>query len=368
MKDLKKALRNTQKYKNKSKNTKDEFIKDYEIFNKETKNKNNSKSLRNLYIFFASPFIASAIIFSYFLFESDLEKFIAVFTNEIRYNYLIIRGDRAFNKENGSGTGIDNAKKYYSKAIKLIPSYITAYQKRGIANNYYAYRDGKNAIDDFSKAISLQPNNPKIYIQRGIAKTKIKNYNGAIIDFSKAISLDSKESYAFIYRGITKHKKSDFNGAISDFSIFIKLNPRSSYAFNLRGKSKHQLGQYEKAIIDFSKAISLDSKNSDAFTNRGLTKYEKKDFYGAIDDYKKALLLPINEYIQYGSGQYRSNLLGMAYYSLGNKYKTIGDNNKVCQNYQGAAKNGYSVVMQYLKEYCPVEYKRVKYKIDFEYD
>lgn len=90
---------------------------------------------------------------------------------------------------------------YFSKAIKAVPDFSSAYFERGIVNgrlNLYP-----QAVSDFTKAIDLNPQDAAAFNNRGLAYARgLKQYEKAIDDFTKAVVLDPDFAEAYDNRAI----------------------------------------------------------------------------------------------------------------------------------------------------------------------
>ena len=89
----------------------------------------------------------------------------------------------------------------YNKAIELDPTYVKAYNNRGMAKANANLQDYRGAILDFTKAIELDPKNAILYYNRGLAKNALSYTDGACLDWSKAGEL----GYAHAYDRIKKY-------------------------------------------------------------------------------------------------------------------------------------------------------------------
>ena len=90
---------------------------------------------------------------------------------------------KKFSTAENADTAITN----YSKAIKINPKFVKAYNNRGIA--YVWKKKYDLAIADFNKAIELDPNNGKAYHNRAIVYSYQGETDKARQDLQKAQSL-----------------------------------------------------------------------------------------------------------------------------------------------------------------------------------
>ena len=165
---------------------------------------------------------------------------------------------------------IDDAIKYYDKAIKLNPLFAEAFYNRGLAKSDLS--DEEEAIKDYDKAIELNPQYAKAYNNRGVAKSNLGDKEEAIKDYDKAIELNPKYAKAYNNRGLAKSNLGDKEEAIKDYDKAIELNPKYAEAYNNRGDANHSLERFEQAIRDYDEALRLNPGLLAAAINRGVVK------------------------------------------------------------------------------------------------
>jgi len=85
----------------------------------------------------------------------------------------------------------EDAKKHYSKAIKLDREIFDAYWKRGIYRSRVA--DWTGAEKDFTEMIRISPGNKSGYKLRSIARYFLKDYKHCIDDANKGLLIDSTD-------------------------------------------------------------------------------------------------------------------------------------------------------------------------------
>jgi tetratricopeptide (TPR) repeat protein len=108
--------------------------------------------------------------------------------------------------------------------------------------------DWNGAMADYNEAIRLDPTYSSAYDNRGNVKRQKGELNGAMADIDQAIRLNPKNAFAYNNRGIVKEAKGDLAGAIADYSQAISLDPKYAVAYRNRGKCqtkerRHQWGQ-----------------------------------------------------------------------------------------------------------------------------
>jgi len=85
-------------------------------------------------------------------------------------------------------TQIDEARKYYERAIKLNPKYAEAINNLGTV--HYAKKNYRRAVSQYVKALKLTPNSASVYSNLGTAQFARKKYKEAMEAYQKAIALD----------------------------------------------------------------------------------------------------------------------------------------------------------------------------------
>ena len=120
--------------------------------------------------------------------------------------------------------------------VVLIISVVECYGAKGKAEEFYeqgkkdtSVENADKAIADYSKAIKINPKFVKAYNNRGVAYSMKKQYELAIADFTKAIELDPKNGKAYhnraivyLYLGENAKVRHDIQKAQS---LGVKVNP-----------------------------------------------------------------------------------------------------------------------------------------------
>jgi tetratricopeptide (TPR) repeat protein len=109
---------------------------------------------------------------------------------------------------------MNEARKYYEKAIKLNPKYSEAINNLGTV--FYARKSYRRAIGQYNKALKLTPNAASIYSNLGTAQFARKKYEEASISYQKALSLDPevfehRSSYGTLLQERTVGEKALFH-------------------------------------------------------------------------------------------------------------------------------------------------------------
>ena len=83
---------------------------------------------------------------------------------------------------------LDNAKKYYERAIKINSHYAEAINNLGTV--YYAKKSYRRAIEQYKRALRLTPNSASILSNLGTAYFARKNYDEASKSYQAALAVD----------------------------------------------------------------------------------------------------------------------------------------------------------------------------------
>jgi tetratricopeptide (TPR) repeat protein len=131
---------------------------------------------------------------------------------------------KAWASDSGRDEPIRNAVQAYSRAIKLDPKFLLAYEQR--ASAYLNLKQYSQAIKDFDTVLNLDPEYASAYSDRGIAKLDSGQYLAATVDFGDAIRRkkegDSFVSNLYEYRADANVKLGQYRDAIADYSNAIE--------------------------------------------------------------------------------------------------------------------------------------------------
>lgn len=83
---------------------------------------------------------------------------------------------------------LNNAKKYYERAVKLDKNYSEAINNLGTI--HYARKSYGNAIKQYEKALVLSPDSPSVLTNIGTAYFARKKYDEALKYYTRAIAID----------------------------------------------------------------------------------------------------------------------------------------------------------------------------------
>ena len=143
---------------------------------------------------------------------------------------------------------LNNAKKYYERAVKLDKTYAEAINNLGTI--HYARKSYGNAIKQYEKALQLHPDSASILSNLGTAYFARKKYDQALLYYSRAIAIDPE---VFDRRGS--------NGLqIQERSV----EERAKFHYTL-AKTFAKAGLLDQAIQNIRFALEYGFKERDKF-------------------------------------------------------------------------------------------------------
>ena len=123
------------------------------------------------------------------------------------------------------------------------------------------------AVEYWSKAIKINPNYIEAYNGRGNAFIELQKLDEAIINFYQAIKIKPNYSQAYHGKAYTFMNSLKLDEAIINFNQAIKINPNYANAYNNMGSTLNQLGQWDEAINCYTKTLEINPNHKDAHEN-----------------------------------------------------------------------------------------------------
>ena len=143
---------------------------------------------------------------------------------------------------------LDNARKYYDRAVKLNPEYAEAINNTGTI--YYARKSYRRAISQYKKALRLTPESASILSNLGTAYFARKNYDLAFDTYQKALAIDPE---------VFEHR--------SSMGILLQertVTERAKFHYYL-AKTYAKAGDTEHALLYIRKALEEGFKEREKF-------------------------------------------------------------------------------------------------------
>ena len=170
----------------------------------------------------------------------------------------------------------DKAVADFTRAIQLLPYNYEPLMGRGQAYANKGYDNSQpglydTAIQDFNQALKLKPNSADTYARRGRAYYYKEDYDAALADYLQSNKIDPNFADVYYALGLCYEAKGELDQALGEYDQFIKLQPSHSWAYYQRANAYYSKGTFDKAIEDYSEAIRLDPSYTDAYYGRGLS-------------------------------------------------------------------------------------------------
>jgi tetratricopeptide (TPR) repeat protein len=143
---------------------------------------------------------------------------------------------------------LDNARRYYDKAIKLKPTYAEAINNLGTV--YFARKSYRRAIEQYKKALRIHPDSSSILSNLGTAYFARKNYDEASKAYQEAVALDPE----------VFEKHSTQGTLVQDQSV----EERAKYHYYL-AKTFAKAGTRDRALQYIRKALEEGFKEREKF-------------------------------------------------------------------------------------------------------
>jgi tetratricopeptide (TPR) repeat protein len=143
---------------------------------------------------------------------------------------------------------LNDAKKYYQRAVKLDPRYAEAINNLGTIE--YSRKNYRRAVSLYKKALRLSPNAASIYSNLGTGYFARKDYKEATEAFRKALALDPE---------VFEHK--------STHGVLLQertVEERAKYHYYL-AKMYAQAGTNDRALMYIRKALEEGFKDKKKF-------------------------------------------------------------------------------------------------------
>lgn len=147
--------------------------------------------------------------------------------------------------------------------------------------------DRAGAIADYTRAIKLDPKNVNAYNNRGSEKQNAGDIAGALADFSRAIEVNPLEADPYYNRGTIYFLKLDWKKALSDLRRHDELNEEDEDAPPLIWAAQARLGEKEAADRGLSSFVADHPEQANPFytkiDNFLLGKIGEQDLLAAAD-------------------------------------------------------------------------------------
>ncbi len=210
---------------------------------------------------------------------------------------------------------LDNAPislRYYNKAIEQDPTFVDAYNNRGVLRLFS--NDPVGALADFDQALKLNPRLIGALMSRGTLYNQLGKLELAVADYDRFLELAGDSVFniaAYFGRGSARAKLAEFDAAIDDFCRALAMEPddniKAAILYSIANTLKNKAMQadekgdvhaaredYEKAVKDYTDAIPLfasDEDKANAWLEIGVIQGTLDNYHDAIKALDKAIKL-----------------------------------------------------------------------------
>jgi tetratricopeptide (TPR) repeat protein len=143
---------------------------------------------------------------------------------------------------------LNDARKYYEKAVKLNPRYAEAINNLGTI--YYARKSYRRAVEEYKKALRITPDSASILSNLGTAYFARKDYENASKAYQQALTLDPE----------VFERRSTQGTLLQDQSV----EERARFHYYL-AKTYAQAGTKDRALLYIRKALEEGFKDRNKF-------------------------------------------------------------------------------------------------------
>jgi tetratricopeptide (TPR) repeat protein len=143
---------------------------------------------------------------------------------------------------------LDNAEKYYRRAVKLNPKYPEAINNLGTV--YYAKKSYRRAVNQYRNALRLTPNSASVLSNLGTAYFARKQYDDAMKVYAQAVAIDPGIFDTHSSQGVLVQERT--------------IEERAGY-FYILAKTCAKAGMTDRSLQYMRKALEYGFKDRDKF-------------------------------------------------------------------------------------------------------
>jgi tetratricopeptide (TPR) repeat protein len=163
--------------------------------------------------------------------------------------------------------------------------------------------DYGTALDLYTRALDSGELNQTMTIAalngRGLVYYRLRQWQQAIEDYTEALSLKPDNATVLRNRCFAFIELREWGYAIDDCRASADLIPNNPQGADTLGYVYLRQGRYEDAIAYFNGALALDANYGPAYMHRGMAYYSLGDRYRGRDDLLKAQsLMPGNKEVE----------------------------------------------------------------------
>lgn len=131
-------------------------------------------------------------------------------------------------------------------------------------NNFYLRGEYRQAVAAYSRALKLNPNSVAAYNNRGNTYAELEQYKNALKDLQTAVNLANDDARTHNNLGGVYLLLKNYAAAVGECTQAIRLNPQFAEAYYNRALAYSYLGRYDEALPDAKRALDLNPSDADS--------------------------------------------------------------------------------------------------------
>jgi tetratricopeptide (TPR) repeat protein len=215
------------------------------------------------------------------------------------------------------------ATRYFQKAIKTDPRFVTAYVYLAKIWLGSEYLSRAQAIID--KALQIAPRNPLVLSLAGFVRLAFRDYSQAFSLFNQAVRADPRFGEPHLGLGIYYFRYREMPRGLEEMLTATLLDPRvASYQTEL-GKALYQTRAFDRALEVYDYAKTLDPRDPTPYFYKGIALSDLNRPGEAVQEINKSIALNDNV-AMFRSRSLLDQDLAVRNYSLAKSYQQLGLN------------------------------------------
>ncbi len=147
----------------------------------------------------------------------------------------------------------DTAIAYFTRAIKIYPSFADAYGNRG--KQYFNQNNFDQALSDYRDAVRFKVSITGVYSDLGVIYINRNNYDSAIYYFKKGITIDRNAIYLYRNLALAYQRNKQYDEAINNLMIALQIDNSQAIIYKDIAINNHISGNYSEAIKFYNDAL-----------------------------------------------------------------------------------------------------------------
>ena len=184
---------------------------------------------------------------------------------------------------------LDNAVKFYEKALVIKPDYAEAHYNLGGVLQDLGQLGA--SIESYEKALAIKPDYAEAHNNLGNVFRESNQMAAAVKSYENAIINKPDYIEAHYSLGISLQDLGQLDGAVKSFEEILAIRPSFAEMHNNLGVLHQELDQLDVAVVRFEEALVIKPDFAEAHNNLGNVLQELDQSDEALKSYKKALVI-----------------------------------------------------------------------------